>query len=327
MTLVYCSPAGTLVEPRLWFPTESYDYVWGRFGCNQLRCGSCKQIVRSHVDAEKYCRHYECACQARDEYDLHELGSDADVDRPFETSWRCAGHPRLSLPVRLDGIEISTVGPFASIVSRALQDPPFVAPGFSSKSFWVQRLFRLLPTEAQQETVSRAVSFHFNSEDATTARSAMDFFCDIPWAAGGEQLAEVAFRESERLRGTSDPEEPKASLYDRILDAIECRLLSFQKPEEIDRPTLELARSALLRGEGTTDLIFAVSLRDSRWFAQAATKIVQAHSGELDIVLRALTDADEADRAHAVAEIRAIDEKTDSKVRRWFKKNGLRIDE
>src|SRR5262245_60504295 len=109
-------------------------------------------MVRSRVMPEKHCRHYECKCQSRDEYGFHLLGSDAGQDREFVTAWHCNGHPPLPLPLptELDGVALSAVAPFASIVRHALASPPFVAPGFRGTSFWVRRLYRLLPAAAQQ---------------------------------------------------------------------------------------------------------------------------------------------------------------------------------
>jgi len=325
VSLVHCVPAGSLVGARLWLPTEPFDYVWGRFGCNHLRCGACGQPVTSSLDAAKRCRSYACACQSRDEYGHHVLGADAGQLHEFVTAWACAGHPALHLPVQLDGVAITAVGPFGPIVSQALANPPFVAPGYRTQSFWVQRLFRLLPAAAQQAQVGHAVAAELSNADARVARAVMDFFVDLPWAPGADQLAVVAERDRDRLRATPDPGSqisPASSLYARILEAIEARLLVQRDGGgQVDQPALELARRALVAGEAATSMVFRVAARDPAWFCEHAAEIVRAQPAELEFVLEGLKGLPPAGRAKAVSELLAINKTTDKAVRAWLQAN------
>lgn len=324
MTQVSCVGDGILVEPALWLPDQLFDYAWTSFGCNHLVCGQCGQLVRSEVLEDRLGRHYECACQARDEYGLHWLGSDNGRERGFETSWHCAGHPPLDLPVTLDGIEISDVGPVSSIVSRTLTRPPFLAPGFAKLSFWVQRLYWLMVSESQRAQVGHAVAAHLASGDPLAARSALEFFRDVPSAAGADQVANLVTRDRARLLGTPDPDRPSVSLYARALETIEARISIVKKP--VDRVALEVARASLLRGEADDALILAVVRCDPHWVVQSAADLVRARPARLPFVLQALTHVPATELSRSVAALRAIDEETGIAVGEWMERKGLSVD-
>lgn len=309
MSLVHCIPAGSLVGPDLWRPSEPFDYAWGRFGCNQLRCGACGEPVRSHVVPGKGVRRYACACQSRNERDYLVLGADAGFDHEFVTRWYCAGHPRLALPATIDGIAVAPDGPFAPIVGSALGSPPFVAPGFRGTSFWVQRLFRLLVDAPQQPQVSRAVGAELSSADPAVVRAATDFFRELPWAAGAEQLAEVLDRDRARLRATPDPGSPSgASLHDRFLEVLEPRLAVVRDGAPVDRAALDAARRALIAGEAGSGMIVRIAASDSTWFIDHAADIVRARPACRDRVVGALHRLPAAERPRAARALQAIDQ-------------------
>jgi hypothetical protein len=321
LSLVNCLRAGSLVGLKWWLPTEPFDYSWGRFGCNQLRCGACKQPVQATIDEAKHCRHYACACQSRDEYSYHILGEDAGHIHEFVTEWYCSGHPVLPLPVVLDGIEIAAVSPFASIVTATLATPPFVAPTYRTPSFWVQRLFRLLPAAAQQDAVARAVARHLASQDARTARAAIDFFLDLPWAAGATEVATVASLDRDRLRATLDPLSlTKASLYERIMEAVGARL-AVREGGTVDAAALDVACRALLAGEAGSILVYSVAASDPAWFTSHAAAIARARPADIDFVLEALKDFPEQARSQVIQEIRALSKAADKATRSWLKEN------
>ena len=332
MSLIYCF-AGVLVAPNLWLPSEPFDYGgWHQIGCNQLRCGACKQAVQSSVDGAKGCRHYACACQSRDEYyGSSVIGSEPDwYQGAFQTAWYCAGHPRLELPTLLDGITIPAVGSFEQIVDQTLANPPFIAPGFKSLSFWVQRLYRLLP-EARQALLGQAVALRLSNTDARVARAAMDFFAAFPHVVGAEQVAIVAGRDHERLRATPDPTmtETPVSIYDSMLETLEARLMIVQNGVVVDRTALETARRALIAGEAGTGMIFVVASCDPVWFCDYAADIVRAKSDEVDFVLEALKDNKPitspnpampiASLIRALQEIRSIDKPCRNAVLNWLR--------
>lgn len=316
-----CVRAPSLVGPKRWLPSEAFDYGWGQFGCNQLRCGHCGEAVSSELhDAF---RRYACACASRDEYDVHMMGADAGHIHEFTAAWDCAGHPLLPLPIVLDGVELSAVAPFAAIVRQALADPPFTAPGFRTRSFWVQRLFRLLPTAAQQIVVGQAVSTQLSSDDPQVARAAMDFFIDLPWAPGAAEVAVVAKRDRERLAAIPDPlSQTQGTLYRRITEAVEAGLIIRDDAGAVvDPAALELARQALVTSEAATGMIFRVASSDPAWFCDHAADIVRAKPKRLDFVMEALKTLPRDGQLRAVHDLRAISKATDKAVRGFIEDN------
>jgi hypothetical protein len=321
VTVVHCLGIGALVGLGEWLPSEPFDYAWATFGCNQLHCGSCAQPVRSTVDASNQCRRYACACQTRDEHGLHVLGDNRGETGEFTTRWHCAGHPSLRLPAVLDGIEISDVAPFADIVRRALAAPPFVAPGFETPSFWVQRLFWLLPA-AQRARVGQAVAAQLASDDARAASAAIDFFCAIPSAAGGSDVVAVAERDRERLRATLDPlSEMQESLYDRILEAVEVRLAVPPGSALVDPAAVALSRRLVEANEAGTTTILNVASHDPSWFAARAADIVRGRPNKIGAVLEALIHLPVVERANALDELRSINAAAKAAVKRWLAGN------
>jgi hypothetical protein len=322
LTLVHCLVAATLVGPKKWLPDEPFDYGWNAIGCNQLRCMSCGQWVQSRLEEARFCRHYECACQARDEYSYHVIGSDAGTEREFRTAWYCAGHPLLPLPSKLDGIEIGAVAPWSAIVRQTLATPPFLAPGFRTPSFWVQRLYRLLPSASQQAAVGLAVASLLSSTDPPTARAAMDFFIDIPGAPGAEQIAGVAERERDRLRAVPDPGSKTGdSLYDRMLAAIDARLVIVIDGAPVDQAALEVARRALLAGEADSGMMFRVAPIDATWYCEHAAAIVRARPDDIEFALEALTSVPAEGRALALQNVRSLGKAAGLAVNRWVKEH------
>jgi hypothetical protein len=321
LSLVSCLSAPALVGPEKWLPSEPFDYGWAAIGCNQLRCGKCKQWVRSRLEEARFHRHYECACQSRDEYTYHVIGSDAGDDHEFRTAWHCAGHPSLPLPFTLDGVAIAAVAPFAAIVSQTLATPPFIAPGFRTPSFWVQRLYRLLPTAAQQAAVGHGVVAQLSSSDAALVRAALDFFFDIPGAPGGEEIAAIAVRDRDRLRAIPDPSSPESTLYDAMLEAVRARLALVTDGALDDRAALDVARGALLAGEATDMMMYRVAAADPTWYCEHAADIVGARRQDIECALEALTSVPAAGRALALQSIERIDKSSARAVRAWTKEH------
>jgi hypothetical protein len=315
--LVCCPVAALLVGPKRWLPEEPFDYGWDAIGCNQLLCGRCKRRVQSRLDTARFCRHYECACQSRDEYNYHVIGSDAGDDHEFRTAWHCAGHPALTLPIRLDGIDVAVDGSLGSIVVHTLAHPPFIAQGFRTASFWVQRLYRLLPEGPQRAALGQAVASQLVSSDPAIVRAAIDFFSDIPAANGGEQIAVVAERERDRLRATADPVSADISLYDSLLEAINARLVLMNAGAPADRAALEVARRALLSGEADEATLFRIARIDPAWYCGHTADIVRARPLIIEYALEALAGIPAADRAVGLENIQRIGKAAARAATRW----------
>lgn len=323
MTLMFCPPRGALVKPQMWLPVDPFDYAWAQFGCNQLRCGSCGQRVRSHVDDARHCRHYECACQSRDEYGFHLLGADDGRDRAFESAWHCAGHPPLMPPTILEGVPVPAKASFDEVVARTLLDPPFVAPGFECSEFWIVRLYHLVPEEEQKSAIGRAVAARLSSEEPRVVEAALGFFFLSPEAAGAERLAEIAASQRLHLLSTPTPADPEVSLYGRFLEAIEARLTLPVNSHRVDERALDVARGALLRGEAAEELIFAVADHDPQWIVDHVVEIVRSKRDALGYVLESLVDLAPEQRSAAMMTMSSIDRKTAAAVKRWAEDNEL----
>jgi hypothetical protein len=233
----------------------------------------------------------------------------------------------LPLPIQLDGVEISAVAPFAAIVSQTLANPPFLAPGFRSSSFWVQRLYRLLPTAAQQAAVGQAVAAQLSSADPRTARAALDFFCDAPAAPGGEQIAVIADRDRDRLRATPDPRSSTTSLHDRMLEAINARLVIVQCGLAVDQAALEVARRALLAGEAGDGTLFRIAKVDATWYCEHVADIVRARPKDIEYALEALTRVRPPERTLALGKIQGLGKAASCAVSTWISEHPELFDQ
>ena len=314
MSLVFCTPAGSLIGGKGWLPTEPFDYAWGRFGCNRLKCGACGQWVKQHVPStDPDARHYECACQQYDAYGYHLIGSDEGHVNAFVTEWVCAGHPEFQLPAKLDGVGIDGDAALPSIVQRALRHPPFIAPDIRNPSFWVQRLYRLLQTDAAQGIIGNAVADALGSSDAVTVRAAIDFFVQIPDAPGGERLPLIAQQARSRFESIADPNSPNTNLYERLLEAVEERL-SLGNGRTPDPNAVSIARQSLLDGSASSGVLFRIAAHDREWFCNHAADIVRVAPARPDFVFEALKDVARHDRVRVLRNLRRIDGSTNDAV-------------
>lgn len=280
-----------LVSTAYWLPTEPFDYAWGFFGCNQLRCEHCGQAVRASAVRGKAGRLYQCGCNSREEYGIHVLGSDDGRDRAFENRWGCAGHPPLRLPTVLDGVALSDLSSWSAVVNEALSAPPFLALGFDRPSFWVERLYHIVPLDTQRREIGAAVVRQITGDDPMQVAAALSFFLHVSDAPGAGQLASVADREAERLRSIRRPDCPEETLYDRLLEVLVSRLHVLDPSgEAIDRPALLVVQAAALRGEASSDAIGQLARRAPQWFCQHAVALARAHPAAIGSVRFALRE-------------------------------------
>jgi hypothetical protein len=312
MNLIFCRPAGSLIGAKGWLPNEPFDYAWGRFGCNRLTCNACGQLVRTRISSlDPDARHYECACQQYDAYGYHLLGADDGYIHAFVTAWACAGHPEFHLPSVLDGIRITADDRLVTVVTTGLRRPPFVAPEIDHPSFWVERLYRLLQQPDHRRMVGEAVAGALATSDPSSVRSAIDFFIQLPDAPGAEHIAIVAQNERGRLESMVDPTSPRANLYDRILEAVEQRLIVKNAQGLIaDTNALTLARQALMDGSGSSGMLYRIAAHDREWFCNQAAYVVRSAPDKLDFVLEALRDFSAAERAPVLRNLQGIDAPT-----------------
>lgn len=306
MTRRSCSEA--LVGSEYWLPVEPFDYAWAQFGCNQLGCEHCGQAVRASAVGSKASRLYQCGCNAREEYGIHVLGSDDGRDRAFEHRWGCAGHPALPLPTVLDGVALSDLSSWSAVVNETLSSPPFRAPGFDRPSFWVERLYHIVPLDTQRREIGPAVVRQVVSSEPTQVAAALSFFLHVHNAPGASELAAIADREAERLRSARRPDCPSETLYDRMLEVLVGRLHVLDASgEAVDGPALLVVQAAALRGEASSDAVVQLSRRAPRWFCQHAVALVRARPTAIGSVRFALREGPPSKLEEAVESLLAVD--------------------
>lgn len=322
MSLVYCGGGGSLVSGSGWIPPEPFDYGWGSgwdvVGCNNLRCNRCGGGVRWRLEEGKSDRVYWCSCDGYDAHQTEPLKAYAGPEHFFQGDWECAGHPALELPAVLDGVELPALGPYEEIVSEALLAPPFVPPGYGrSSTYWVERLFHLMPTEAQKAMVARAVASLLSSEDARLVRGALAFFTRTWNAPGREELLVVAHREGERLRAMRDSELPSRSMYDSFVSGIQEWLL-YGADVVSEGSALARARAVLLSGGATAEACAGFAWSDPRWFYRNAEAIVRGQPAALAWVLEELMVFPSSCRLKPLTAMRTVGKEIAAEMKQWF---------
>jgi hypothetical protein len=320
MTLVRCVHDGALVGPNEWYPSEPFDYAWRTtFGCNHLRCDGCGEEVTVELVDGDQARRYRCRCQSRDEYSYLVLGADRGLLHEFVTQWHCAGHPRLALPVTLDGVAIPEVGDFGAIVAATLTTPPFKPPRIDERTFWVQRLYNLVPAAAQRDAISRAVATHLGGPDVARERAAIEFFWRERRAAGAEEVAKLALRDRARLEQTPDPMKPRRSLYQAVLSPILGRLgVRNADGSAADVAAVQVARDVLLDGGGVGSMLFSLVEIDRAWFFDHAVDIVRANPDTLEYVLGAALKVPREHRPQLVDKLSKLDAAYPAVIQAWL---------
>jgi hypothetical protein len=305
-----CRAGGALVGAGRIFGPEPFDYLWPKsdmvIGCNRLQCSQCGKLVRSragyyhgpnafdagprvfetedwetliapgvliHVDDERL---YACAC--RRETESVERYLDEEEQPP---PWRCAGHPRLAIPGRLDGIEISIETNFEQLAQYALSQR-LVAERPSAavwKKSWLTRLFNLLSHEPLAERLSRAVLGEVENPDPVIRVEAIEFFRRNPKAPGAERLVELGRRHAEWFAGVANPFSPDTDMLYYLLQALAAQL------DAGERAPLEFVRARLLEpGPKPGYLIGALQRHDSEWLKKNRSAILSANLQLADIL-------------------------------------------
>jgi hypothetical protein len=209
-----CGPHPELVGAAYWLPTEPFEHGWASpVGCNQLVCRRCRERVASQLLPDGRYRRYQCRCQTRDEAWSHRLEADPDDRSGGPLGWRCAGHPELSLPARLDGVALDEAGYWAAVARVGLTAPlPFAPPRVELGAVWVTRLYRLLASETARARLGTALGELLGDGDAALVGGALDFFINEPSAAGAVQLATAVAARPAWLGATAHPRRPGSTL-------------------------------------------------------------------------------------------------------------------
>lgn len=310
----YCDCGGWVVGAGHEIPAPPADFSWGVqgpvIGCNNLRCAACSQSVRSAagfawsketlqrraeiyehiadtgsapwaalvtanaVSASDDERMYVCGCNVHVETEDRGLTAEADWDDDAP-NWQCAGHPRLSLPVTLDGVAIGADAAGATTIVSAHLDGSGVndAPGFvrDYPSAWVHRLVHLFAHESLAAALGNAVAAQLTSTEPAQRAAALDLFRRDPDAPGAEAVVAALRDESALFVGVSNPQAAGKELDEWLQVAVAHRAAAG------DAEALSAIQHAALQSAPVQALLRAIATRAPSWLRDHATDVLRAH--------------------------------------------------
>jgi hypothetical protein len=266
-----------------WLPSTEFDYHWppsGPFvGCNRLRCENCGRRVVTSDGANQY-RHYACRCR---EEDVAFAAPMSQVLDPFtyETRpWRCEGHPSLQLPATIDGIALDDATNWSALVRELWTGARVIPaiPGAIGPTFWVERLFWVLPNGEKRDAVAHAIAALLDDKEVLLLASALTFFRRAPFAPGAERISTLVRTRPERLVGVVHPHDPVTTLWSYAADILSLRSM----PGDDDAPRDVVARDTLreraVAPPGVDSALFSMSRNDHGWLREHADAVVVAAS-------------------------------------------------
>jgi hypothetical protein len=326
-----CCDGGWVIDRRP-LPDDPHDHDGELVpirGCTNLRCGFCKQIVRSapeltlanpspNVDARalfetqdlasspltkpsKTSRLYTCACLTHAESTQHPL-VDEDLTIQSASQWSCAGHPIVALPHTFDGWEV-TADNLSSLVERALggELPAGAAAVDRPRAFWLARLCVRLAGTPHADTLARAVASHLVADVVAVRVRALQFFQHVPSRRGDMPLLALLTDHAPAFVGVANPTAEVKG--DSTLEHALWRLAGRQMTTE---PALrDLART--IAGDparSSRAVLFALAEADPAWLAQTAVTLARAQPERLTDLIDACKRL--PDSATILAALRAL---------------------
>jgi hypothetical protein len=314
VTLNYCKTGGTCVGTDDWLPARPFDYDWvprsPYVGCNRLRCQLCGAEVRSlaffelptDLDApqlyeilgagdtarltpQPFGRIYACRCYAIEAVALVRTQPLGDMQK--QLPWSCEGHPRLEVPVELEGIPLDG-SDWKAVARQALDHPIVLHPEMTNHpGFWLQRLYRLLAPRPAAEEVSRAAGELLLDPEVRVRLGAISFFL-LGWDEPGAERLAPALREHPELFVNVVAPGGTVSLERWILSVLEWRVRSG------DPEALDIMRAALFRTFtplGVEEYFHLMGRVDRQWFVEHADQLLGAQPGGWRDLLAALATA------------------------------------
>lgn len=308
-----CSNGGWVVDRRP-LPDDIHDHD-GELapirGCTNLRCGFCKQTVRSapgitlakpHADVDAKALHatldlassplvttsslirlYTCACLTHLESSQHPLTDPDDTSSAIQpaTQWNCAGHPVVTLPHVFDGWEI-TADSLPAIADRALSGelPPAAAPVDRPRAYWLARLCVRLAGTPHADRLARHVASQLvaDVDDPAIRVRAVQFFLHCPSHRGAMTLVDLLSTHASKFVGVANPhaEVKGDSTLEHALWRLAGRTL------RTDAALRELAHEvARDPARANRALLFALADGDADWLAANAEALARAQPARL----------------------------------------------
>jgi hypothetical protein len=329
--LRYCKndrkTGGYCVSAAEWLPDEPFDYDWVQLspivGCNQLMCSSCGAKLRSVVGVElppeltakdvyelmgahdlsrftasPSCRAYACHCFRTNVTTFFRVRSENDMDEG--TPWRCDGHPTVSLPLVLEGIEIDEQTDWQDLARRSFAGELGVSlhPNVDrQRGFWLQRLYRLLEKQPVAAKISNAAADRAIDPNPRVRLGAIVFF-RLGWNEPGAERMAPALRDHPELFADVLVDGYPVTLERQMLDMLDYRITN----KVADPVAIELMRAALYRRFepiGIQQSLFSMAQADQKWLLEHADEIVAARPEAWDHMQHALKSAGAPKRALA----------------------------
>jgi hypothetical protein len=298
MSQHFCLGGGVLSGEGI-LSREPFDFAFETLSvtvaCNHLKCPSCGEIVRvlDGVTADSSLAHnLQAAFSASDlgkwvrplagsrvylcrDQSLSVAG-DLVLDVPPELgenpSWRCAGHPLLTLPGRIDGEILDENIDLAALVARAFAGR--LSPSAAAwKGDWVGRLHAVVPAEVAERVAEAALSCVLSDEPLVAVRAVL-FFTTHPTLAQAGRLPELYARDPERFSRIQNPAAAGRDLRYWLLQSLAMRL----KAVPDDAGALALARDcAIGPGDKPLQLLGALQDVDDAWVQKHLSAIKLAN--------------------------------------------------
>ena len=292
---IRCNSCGSDVKQRPGFFRISSDDpprdAWEAGVRAVLERGDWSAVPSQHPDPGS--RLYLCKCNWHNETFEQGLGVPPPEDRTSNgvppTSWRCAGHPEVTLPFSLDGERFNTE---QEVVEAALRGFGGFRPRTLDRDAygtWTSRLHGIATGTALATRIERLTVDSLHSADAATRRGAVKFLRShrnlegdrvaIDWALAGGDATPFVQRE---LIDTV------ASLYNaKVID---------------DSRLAEFVRARAQQPDVRPAVLDTLVERDPKWFLGAAESIVRANPQAVILVLERFDTASPwSDRAAFLA--------------------------
>ena len=345
----FCPGGGWLVKEPTPVPRDPADHDDGVsdavVGCNRLRCGRCAEWVRSHLAyldgalepeaiaalyaAEDWttlaavtpnpefrlyacrCSVYLCTSSTRTlDPDLDSL---SQVEPPV---WVCQGHPEPTLPLWLDGHDVSDVDDLRPLAERLLAGwVPRAAPPPTNffPAGWASRVYHRLQPLPEADLWAAMVAEGLGRGEHARGL-ALRFFAMNPRAPGFEQVVEQAESRDPaelmapirtwfgRSEDTSDQDwqdllDLMGGAYHHTTSVLRTLLRRVEWAElpldDLDARCRELVRAAVIAAPDALDehAIEALARDDGDWFARQAKAVLRGREDGVGELIGALRDA------------------------------------
>jgi hypothetical protein len=299
-----CPLGGYLVPPETTPFTDRVDHDVAGLplrGCPSLVCSRCRQEVRSVVGkafrdqspqadiAGVYAaadlasapglhdgpgRLYLCRCERWVE-NMRARATDDPTDEGMDSphvSWRCAGHPVVTLPHGFDGVEV-TEGNLAELTKKAVAGwaPDGAAASDKPRGTWAGRLHARLDGHPAQGKVAQAAAELLDADDEATRARALRFFVMREVGPGPERMLALLQAKPALYAGIRD----SATLVrgDKTLEDSAWRVIG----PLVAGPAREVAeKTALTAGKGSGALYTALAAHDGAWLVAHKDAVLAA---------------------------------------------------